>query len=764
MSYLNDTPLFDPNKDTLGREPFGRLMARVIQGAQQSKNTVIGLNGAYGSGKTTAINFAIAYFMAFEKAHIQPFAKDEKVEKDAFEKFQKERSEQEFEALEPKHGSGENETIIIRYNPWLVSGRNALISDFFRLLGNRIAEFTEGDLRDDIRRYAQEVAGRTEKIANGFESLARVTAAIADAAGGSGVSTTALETGRKIGRAFGYSARDVWKNLAEQSETTLQEARTKLIHALKRSGKRLFVIIDDIDRLQLDEVQPVLSMVKSVGDLPGVTYLLAFDRIAVMSALKEDSAEREHPSFLEKIIQVDIDLPRASPLALEKAFLSWLPELLGRDLEEPERKDFEGDFFIYRSMLSTPRDLNRLKNALSFLRAATGQELLITDVVRMELIRLKERELFDWLLRNLKSHRESDVTSLHFTMKDNKNERLEPGLDLVSPRYRKILEKLLKKTFFKFGNATGADKTRPKLGWSLDSEEGWQTYTRLYPHEDTLRREEWEELENIADDEAACQAYLQQLNARTRSDSKTMLYSMVDDLPRCFDPTKPPCGLLAAYLKADEELWDWRNYWGGRQERAFGYLLEFISADERTEFLQKILASPAVPLGIAGQTVNCLGRPYRFVLGYSGEPPEQLTGEDDVKILADIVADRIEKVEPDAVGWSSRIGPLIELYAKCRNEEKASELSSHILDLGGKGAIGLLLLLASLRTGADGQSYGFDTRPNPSLYDYQKLHDFAERALKNGHHRDYEKLLKACLERMTILLTQEKPLEAAEQA
>ena len=92
---------------------------------------------------------------------------------------------------------------------------------------------------------------------------------------------------------------------------SLQAAYENLRKQLDASGKRFLITINDLDRLQDGEIRTILQMVKTVGSLPNVVYLLAYDRAIVWRALDKDW-ERVGPKFAEKIVQQEIELPRPS--------------------------------------------------------------------------------------------------------------------------------------------------------------------------------------------------------------------------------------------------------------------------------------------------------------------------------------------------------------------------------------------------------------------------------------------------------------------
>ncbi len=78
--------------------------------------------------------------------------------------------------------------------------------------------------------------------------------------------------------------RTVTKHLRprNQSLSELKNRVEKLLHAQKR---RFFVVVDDIDRLTSDEIRQLFRVIKAVVTLRRITYILAFDKEIVASAL-----------------------------------------------------------------------------------------------------------------------------------------------------------------------------------------------------------------------------------------------------------------------------------------------------------------------------------------------------------------------------------------------------------------------------------------------------------------------------------------------
>src|SRR5690606_11980793 len=60
-TFSSDNPLIDPANDMLGYVPFSRLLAQSISRICSKQGIVIAINGQWGSGKSTILNFFLYY-------------------------------------------------------------------------------------------------------------------------------------------------------------------------------------------------------------------------------------------------------------------------------------------------------------------------------------------------------------------------------------------------------------------------------------------------------------------------------------------------------------------------------------------------------------------------------------------------------------------------------------------------------------------------------------------------------------------------------
>src|SRR5579885_3533109 len=99
QSLLTDVALVDPRQDRLGRAPFARSLAQSVLALKGDDSFVIGICGAWGSGKSSIPNMMVA---------------------------------------ELEKGRRANRPVVLRFNPWLYSGRDLLLQAFLQQLGTAL--------------------------------------------------------------------------------------------------------------------------------------------------------------------------------------------------------------------------------------------------------------------------------------------------------------------------------------------------------------------------------------------------------------------------------------------------------------------------------------------------------------------------------------------------------------------------------------------------------------------------------------------------
>ena len=328
-----DRPRERLSQDRLGYANFARTVAKAMVSMTPRDGVVLAIHGPWGSGKTSAVNMIV----------------------DALDEDQRDVPEA-------------NRVLVVRFNPWWFSEQQDLARVFFTEISAALGTKVSNDVKDGLRKIAKHVSGAKDLI---LGALSFVPAGE--------LAKTVL--GEIIGMAGG----------ALDNDRSLDDERKLLQDALKKEGKRILVIIDDVDRLPADEARQIFRLVKSVADLPNMIYLLVFDREIASRAL-ERPAHAEGPEWLEKIVQASFDLPPIHPVDLQHLFFEGLTQIHdGRTLDHTRW----GNVFFdaVNPWLRTPRDVTRLLNALTVSWPAVEGEVDFTDFVAIETMRMFEPRL-----------------------------------------------------------------------------------------------------------------------------------------------------------------------------------------------------------------------------------------------------------------------------------------------------------------------------------------------------------------------------------
>lgn len=91
----------------------------------------------------------------------------------------------------------------------------------------------------------------------------------------------------------------------EPGQATVEELLEDIDEVLKRIGRRVIVVIDDLDRLDAKTTNSVLFATRRTFKLSQATYVLCYDTETLAGTKEEDSRARE---FLEKFVTVKMSL------------------------------------------------------------------------------------------------------------------------------------------------------------------------------------------------------------------------------------------------------------------------------------------------------------------------------------------------------------------------------------------------------------------------------------------------------------------------
>ena len=123
--------------------------------------------------------------------------------------------------------------------------------------------------------------------------------------------------------------------------------------------KKLLIIIDDIDRLHEHEIKKLFDLLKTIGNLPNIIYLLCFDHGVVSQALNKDDVN-QGSKYLEKFIQ--------HPVTLLPSHAELLINEIKDILKSSRIQSFslENGSFLLPKYITTMRGVKRLVRTLKY--------------------------------------------------------------------------------------------------------------------------------------------------------------------------------------------------------------------------------------------------------------------------------------------------------------------------------------------------------------------------------------------------------------
>ena len=328
-TVLYDTALTDPKEDKLGRAPFAKSLAISIMAMDASETFVIGLQGPWGSGKSSVLNFVREYV---------------------------------------KNAPEEKPVLVVNFNPWWFSGSDHLLTEFFRQFR---AQINKPDNKSK----------NLEKLSKALDVFSKALGAAAYIPG--------VAAWLKLGIDATAEASKMLDTAAKAPRKDINQAKEAISEILQDQSARILVILDDLDRLQPDELLQIFQVVKAVADFPKTIYILSYEREAVLGALKTAGVHAPN-EYLEKIVQAPFDLPLPDRFDLRKL----TGEHLSRIFAEGPQASWNDDRWqeVYpggiEDLIRTPRNLKQLINALRFAYPPVRGHVDPVDFVAIHAIRL----------------------------------------------------------------------------------------------------------------------------------------------------------------------------------------------------------------------------------------------------------------------------------------------------------------------------------------------------------------------------------------
>lgn len=310
-------------------------------------------------------------------------------------------------------------------------------------------------------------------------------------------------------------------------DRSVETQHRKLSDALKSQRTRFLVVVDDIDRLSTDDALQVFRLIKSVGRLPNVIYLLAYDKLLAERMISERFPS-EGPSYLEKIVQGAFDLPIPDQHDLKGSIFQFIDKYMKFPAGDDDKVVRFLNFFhdITYPLIHTPRDVVRLQNAIRVSWPAVSEDVDRTDFISIESLRL----FMPTVHSAIRNHKEllcgGSVDGNYGRQRDGIREKYDEiflsGLDAVQTDLAKnALMRLFPKTESIWSNVFMEERNHWRAQKQICSSHCFDNYFRFTLGDDTLPESEIKAILDNASNHEFIAETLQKLSKESRKRSGT---------------------------------------------------------------------------------------------------------------------------------------------------------------------------------------------------------------------------------------------------
>lgn len=263
----------------------------------------------------------------------------------------------------------DQEIIVIRFNPWMFTGQRELQNIF---------------LKELLTKFKSKTAKLKELSDKLSEFLGHLTWL------------------KYVHAGTGEAVKDVKEFLeGVNKEKDIAELKQQIDKLLIESKIKLYITIDDIDRLTPSEITDIFQLVKLNGNFANTIFLLAYDQKVVTQALNKQFGENGN-KYIDKIVQLDYTIPNISRNTISRIFgdtlLNLFPEGDIKNLVTDELESIKEQNFV--KYFSSLRDVYRFTNSLKLRLSSVYKDLNLFDFLRIEALRIFEFDAYEYILNS----------------------------------------------------------------------------------------------------------------------------------------------------------------------------------------------------------------------------------------------------------------------------------------------------------------------------------------------------------------------------
>lgn len=185
------------------------------------------------------------------------------------------------------------------------------------------------------------------------------------------------------------------------NQENIEKWQANLKNLILSSDKKYVLFIDDLDRATSAQIRFLLKMLGSLFNLPNVIFVLLYDRSRLEKILQDDN--KLNTSFAEKVINLELQVPKVSENSVQKIYRSCLINLARiYNVSDKEVNNLDSAFQLIIKSIDNPREFIRFLNSTCYIAFSPDINLNRNDLLLIEYISFKQPDLFQLIKENPK--------------------------------------------------------------------------------------------------------------------------------------------------------------------------------------------------------------------------------------------------------------------------------------------------------------------------------------------------------------------------
>lgn len=334
QTALSDRPVLDTNDDALRNNRYATALSSFIE--DSNTPLTVGIQGGWGTGKTSLLNLLASGFSRNQRCLIIPV--------NAWE--------------HSLFNANTNADVAISLLRGLVSAMQKGIA-------------SNSNIPEEIKRRS---SGKGSKLQELAKTVGVAALGVAVFAGKSTLATAHIHTPHD--ESHEAAAEDAWSYADQIQALRLEIGKvvSEVVNSPTTKVDRFVFFIDDLDRIQPAIAIEILDILKNVFDVEHCVFVLAIDYEVVVKGLvsrygaRTKETEREFRQYFDKIIQVPFSMPVTT---YRKSFNEYMQRLLDRlsiggiQLDKSDVEEMSDVAWLTTSGI--PRSVKRIVNTMSLL-------------------------------------------------------------------------------------------------------------------------------------------------------------------------------------------------------------------------------------------------------------------------------------------------------------------------------------------------------------------------------------------------------------